>query len=218
MRGRKRNQAFTLVEVILASSLASITMACILQFFLTQLNQYRLISANNKLTESLRIFSKFLEKDVHFSLEFYAYDTFQKAAEGTTPAAENLGNCLLLVQERGRVAGGRGIVYFVGDGVLKNGVAVYPLYRALVSFNSSRQIIETEANLKCLFLGYIKGSSGFNPENNKQGIFYTFNKDTALPGTRHSVYVCLTLTQPGLHGTVSETVANFCFYSRNPRF
>ena len=48
---RRKVRGFTLFELMMAATLAGITLSCIIQFFLTQLNQYRLIAANNQLNE-----------------------------------------------------------------------------------------------------------------------------------------------------------------------
>ena len=107
-----RKSGFTLVEILVAAGLASITLACIVQFFLTQLNQYYLISANNALNENLRLSSKFFEKDTHNSLEFYVFEDLTEAlafVKGTTEVTlPRAGNCVLFVTERGMVSGGRG--------------------------------------------------------------------------------------------------------------
>ena len=233
---KKRVRGFTLFELIMAATLASITLACIVQFFLTQLNQYKLISGNNVLNETVRVFSKFFEKDTHNSLEFYVFNNLTEASafkKGDAVTLPKVGNCILFVTERGMVEGGRGILYYVGGSVTLDGVVCWPFYRAVVSFSAQGKIAEAENQLKKLPLGYIKRvgesfSKGFTGANSNTGIFYTIdhkrynrNTDAVYPhiaGCRHGIYVNTTLVQPGLKGNVSATPVNFCFFSRNPRF
>ena len=233
---KKRVRGFTLFELIMAAGLASITLACIIQFFLTQLNQYRLISGNNQLNETLRIFSKFFEKDTHNSLEFYVFDNLAGALgfkKGTAVTLPKAGNCVLFVTERGMVEGGRGTLYYVGDSVTLDGVDCWPFYRAIVSFSAAGEIAEDGNTLKKLPLGYIKGDEDsfvqlFTDNNSNTGIFYTvdhkrYGRYTAttyphIAGCRHGIYVGTTLVQPGLKGNLSAVPINFCFFSRNPRF
>ncbi len=234
---KNKNNGFTLVEVIVAGTLSCITLACIIQFFLTQLNQYHLITANNALNENLRIFSKFFEKDTHNSLEFYVFDDLSKALEfkkDSSVVLPKAGNCVLFVTERGMVDGGRGDLYFVGDQMFVNNQSCYPLYRSIVSFDSSKAIKETASSLSKLILGYIKPDETttfvkqFEDDNSTKGIFYAIDHkrfsrsiDSSAPhvaGCRHGIYVGTTFIQPGLHGKVSESFVNFCFFSRNPRF
>ena len=269
---KKRQSGFTLVEVLMASFLACITLTCIVQFFLTQLNQYRYISSSNKINESLRIFSKFLEKDVHNALKFYVFDNLDKAlafTEGNSITIPTVGNCVLFVQERGMVEGGRGVIYHVGEETTLNGQNCYPLYRALVTFSANKKINEVDPNktqtttsenssipLINLTLGYLpKGNaendasedntsgndttndwpqffSGTNSENKPiTGIFYTnarkragsplYNSTAETPyvaGCRRGLFVGTRLIQPGFRGVHAETLCNFCFFSRNPRF
>lgn len=240
---RKKVRGFTLFEIMMAATLAGITLACIIQFFLTQLNQYRLISGNNQLNETVRIFSKFFEKDTHNSLQFYVFANldaalaFKKGDAVTLPKA---GNCVLFVTERGLVSGGKGVIYYVDENAVNhitiNETVCWPFYRAIVSFNGAGKISENEASLSKLPLGYIKGvedsfllSQKFTDGNSNTGIFYTIDhkrfgrndSDTSYPhiaGCRHGIYVGTTLAQPGLKGEASATPINFCFFSRNPRF
>ncbi len=238
IKDKNRGSGFTLVEVLVAGTLSCITLACIVQFFLTQLNQYYLIGANNALNENLRIFSKFFEKDTHNSLEFYVFENLTEALSftkgSTSVSLPRAGNCVLFVTERGMVNGGRGDIYYVGDQVTINNQACYPLYRSIVTFSSSKKIQETASSLSRLVLGYIKPNASttfekkFTDGNSKKGIFYTIDHkrfgrytSTSYPhvaGCRHGIYVGTTLIQPGLHGKVSESFVNFCFFSRNPRF
>ena len=219
----------------MASALGGITLACIIQFFLSQLNQYHLIAANNQLNENVRLFSKFFEKDTHNSLEFYVFDDLTAALAFTAGAAVSLpkvGNCVLFVTERGVVDGGQGTIYYVGASTEVNGITCYPLYRALVSFNENKKISQTAGSLSNLPLGYVKADAESFVQkftlNANTGIFYTIdhkrygrNTGTEYPhvaGCRHGIYVGTTLVQPGLKGEASETSINFCFFSRNPRF
>lgn len=240
MQTKRKVRGFTLFELLMATTLAGITLACIVQFFFAQLNQYRLISGNNQLNENVRIFSKFFEKDTHNSLEFYVFSNLAEALAFTKGSAVTLpkaGNCVLFVTERGMVEGGRGTIYYMGDQTKVNGILCLPLYRAITSFSNANKISETAENLKNLPLGYIKdtGTEGnpsffqkFTDNNTNTGIFYTIdhkrfgrNTGTQYPhvaGCRHGIYVGLTLVQPGLKGLASETAVNFCFFSRNPRF
>jgi len=256
---RKRQSGFTLVEVLMASFLACITLTCIIQFFLTQLNQYRYISSSNKLNESLRIFSKFLEKDVHNALSFYVFEDLTKAlefTEGSPITVPTVGNCILFVQERGMVEGGRGVIYHVGEKLTLNGQNCYPLYRALVTFSKEKKVNEVvspandkEIPLINLTVGYLPklndetAESGndtitnewpqfFSGTNSETGIFYTnarkrhpdpdnSNSTAKTPyvaGCRRGLFVGTRLIQPGFHGVHAETLCNFCFFSRNPRF
>ena len=238
IKDKNSESGFTLVEVLVAGTLSCITLACIVQFFLTQLNQYYLIGANNALNENIRIFSKFFEKDTHNSLEFYVFEDLTEALSftkgSTSVTLPRAGNCVLFVTERGMVDGGRGDLYFVGDQATINNQACYPLYRSTVTFSSSKKIKETASTLSRLVLGYIKTDASttfvkkFTDGNSKKGIFYTIdhkrfgrNTSAAYPhvaGCRHGMYVGTTFVQPGLHGKVSESALNFCFFSRNPRF
>ena len=238
MKDKGRKRGFTLVEVLVAGTLSCITLACIVQFFLTQLNQYHLIAANNALNENIRIFSKFFEKDTHNSLEFYVFEDLTEAlgfTKGSTSITlPRAGNCVLFVTERGVVSGGRGDLYFVGDQTTVNNQSCYPLYRSTVTFTGSKKINETADNLSKLALGYIKPNASttfvkkFTDENSKKGIFYTidhkrFGRNTSasyphVAGCRHGIYVGTTFIQPGLRGKGSESALNFCFFSRNPRF
>ena len=249
---RKRQSGFTLVEVLMASFLACITLTCIIQFFLTQLNQYRYISSSNKLNESLRIFSKFLEKDVHNSLSFYVLNNLEEALAFTEPSSKittpATGNCVLFVQERGMVEGGRGVIYHVGEEITLNGQACYPLYRALVTFSKEKKVNEVifpandkEIPLINLTLGYLpkletenwpQFFSGTNSKNETiTGIFYTNTRKRAgdslhdssaqtpyVAGCRRGLFIGTRLIQPGFRGVHAETLCNFCFFSRNPRF
>lgn len=238
MKSEERRSGFTLVEVLVAGTLSCITLACIIQFFLAQLNQYHLIAANNALNENLRVFSKFFEKDTHNSLEFYVFENLTEALnfkEGSTSVTlPRAGNCVLFVTERGMVLEGRGDLYFVGDRTTVNNQACYPLYRSIVTFTSQGSINESADSLSKLILGYIKPNATttfvkkFTDKNSKKGIFYATdhkrfgrNTDGSYPhvaGCRHGIYVGTTFIQPGLHGKVSESSLNFCFFSRNPRF
>ena len=238
IKDKNRESGFTLVEVLVAGTLSCITLACIVQFFLTQLNQYYLIGANNALNENIRIFSKFFEKDTHNSLEFYVFENLTEALSftkgSTSVTLPRAGNCVLFVTERGMVDGGRGDLYFVGDQATINNQSCYPLYRSTVTFSSSKKINETAATLSRLVLGYIKPDASttfvkkFTDGDSKKGIFYTidhkrFGRNTGasyphVAGCRHGMYVGTTFVQPGLHGKVSESALNFCFFSRNPRF
>ena len=238
MKSNHRKGGFTLVEVLVAGSLSCITLACIIQFFLTQLNQYHLIAANNSLNENLRVFSKFFEKDTHNSLEFYVFEDLTEAlafTKGSTSVTlPRSGNCVLFVTERGVVSGGRGDLYFVGEQTTVNGQDCYPLYRSIVTFSSSKKINEKESDLSKLVVGYIKPDNStafvkqFTDDDSKNGIFYAidhkrFGRNTTaeyphVAGCRNGIYVGTTFVQPGLHGEVSESFVNFCFFSRNPRF
>ena len=239
-------QGFTLFELIIEATLGGITLACIMQFFITQLNQYRLIAGNNQLSENVRIFSKFFEKDTHNSLAFYVFDnltealSFKRGDEVTLP---KVGNCVVFVTERGLVSSGKGLIYYVDENeashITINGTVCWPFYRAIVSFKPSGQINETENTLSKLPFGYIKGTEDnffkkftyTNPSTSETstGIFYTIDhkrfdrNDTSaqyphIAGCRHGIYFGATLVQPGLKGSASETPINFCFFSRNPRF
>ena len=245
---RKRQSGFTLVEVLMASILACITLTCIIQFFLTQLHQYRLINSNNKLNENLRILSKFLEKDVHNSLSFYVFNNLEEIISPengnfTLPTAPCIGNCVLFVQERGMVEGGRGVIYHIGEKITLNGQDCYPLYRALVTFSKEKKIIESADTLANLTVGYLPklnsetAESGnetitnewpqfFSGTNSETGIFYTNNRRYAkdsdynpyVAGCRRGLFVKTRLIQPGFNDINAETLCNFCFFSRNPRF
>jgi len=257
---KKRQSGFTLVEVLMASFLASITLTCIIQFFLTQLNQYRYISSSNKLNESLRIFSKFLEKDVHNSLSFYVFNNLKEALDFKEPSSKittpSVGNCVLFVQERGMVEGGRGIIYHVGEATTLNGQDCYPLYRALVTFSANKKINEVispvndqEIPLINLTLGYLPKLNTETTESGEDtnistddwpqffsqaeitGIFYTNARKRAgyplydsaaktpyVASCRRGLFVGTRLIQPGFRGVHAETLCNFCFFSRNPRF
>lgn len=246
---RKRQSGFTLVEVLMASFLAGITLTCIIQFFLTQLNQYRLISSSNKINENLRIFSKFVEKDVHNTLCFYVFKDLEEALnfDATKSSIEvpTVGNCVLFVQERGMVNKGRGVIYHVGEATLLNGQECYPLYRALVTFSEDKTIQENADTLINLTVGYLAKPANneqddtweqfFELTNNKNeiitGIFYTnsrkragnvlHNSNTKLPyvaGCRRGLFVGTRLIQPGFYGMNAQSLCNFCFFSRNPRF
>lgn len=227
---KRKDRGFTLVELLMASTLGGITLACIIQFFLAQLNQYRLIAGNNQLNESIRIFSKFFEKDTHNSLAFYVFANLPSNGDQslTFSGQSTAGNCALFVTERGMVDGGRGIVYYVGAQTTVNGVSCWPLYRAVVSFSGSFAINETANDLSNLPLGYIKTSGNSFVKKFSNGIFYTvdhkrFGRNTGtqyphVAGCRHGIYVGTTLVQPGLKGSASESSVNFCFFSRNPRF
>ena len=257
---KKRQSGFTLVEVLMASFLACITLTCIIQFFLTQLNQYRYISSSNKINESLRIFSKFLEKDVHNALSFYVFNNLEgiispENGNFTLPTAPCIGNCILFVQERGMVEGGRGVIYHVGEAISLNGQDCYPLYRALVTFSSNvgtgKPINETKDTLTNLTVGYLPklttetAESGEGTNNNTTsndwpqffsqdettGIFYTNARKRAgyplydssaqtpyVAGCRRGLFVGTRLIQPGFQGVHAETLCNFCFFSRNPKF
>lgn len=233
MKSNNKKGGFTLVEVLVAGSLSCITLACIIQFFLTQLNQYYLISTNNALNENLRVFSKFFEKDTHNSLEFYVFEDLAEAlkfTKGSTVTLPRAGNSVLFVTERGMISGGRGDLYFVGDKTTVNRQDCYPLYRSIVTFPLSAD----DSSLSKLIVGYIKPDDSttfakqFTDGNSKKGIFYTidhkrFGRYTGaeyphVAGCRHGIYVGTTFVQPGLHGKVSESFVNFCFFSRNPRF
>ena len=229
LRKKAKEQGFTLVEVLIAGTLSLVTLTCIMQFFLSQLNQYRLISGNNALSESLRVFSKFFEKDVHNSLEFYVFGNVDKAFTfeyGTTEvSAETAGNCILFIQEKGMVEGGRGILYFVDTEITKNGIACYPLYRALVTFANTHKIAENYEGLQKLPMGYLKKTDqDLFAINSKTGIFATVDHrkfsegGNYIPGCRHGAYLKAIFIQPGLRGASAESPFNFCFYSRNPRF
>ena len=226
---KKRARGFTLVELLMASTLGGITLACIVQFFLAQLNQYRLISGNNQLNESVRIFSKFFEKDTHNSLEFYVFSDLTGARESVKGSGSSSGgNCALFVTERGMVEGGRGVIYHIGAKTTVNGISCWPLYRAIVSFTNEHKISEAAGDLSNLPLGYIKNDGDSFVQKFGSGIFYTiahkrFGRNTGaqyphVAGCRHGIYVGTTLVQPGLKGSASETSVNFCFFSRNPRF
>lgn len=220
MNVRNNSKGFTLVEVLTASILSCITLACIVQFFLTQLNQYRLISGNNQLSENLRIFSKFFEKDTHNALAFYVFENldaalnFKKTDKVTT---QHSGNCVLFVEARGIVSGGQGTLYYVGEKTTRNGQSCYPLYRAVISFNNSK-INERKNDLKNLSLAYLKET----PECFTNGIFYISSirkfTDTPIAGCRHGLYTKFKMIEPGLKGQAAETLCNFAFYARNPRF
>lgn len=246
---KKRQSGFTLVEVLMASFLACITLTCIIQFFLTQLNQYRYISSSNKINESLRIFSKFLEKDVHNALSFYVFEDLTNALEFTEPSSKittpTTGNCVLFIQERGMVEGGRGVIYHVGEKTKLNGQDCYPLYRALVTFSTQKKIIETTDTLINLTVGYLPKPKSENNEptdagvndwpqfftqDETTGIFYTNARKRAgyplydstaktpyVAGCRRGLFVGTRLIQPGFQGVHAETLCNFCFFSRNPR-
>ncbi len=237
MQAKRKVRGFTLFELLMATTLGGITLACIIQFFLTQLNQYRLISGNNQLNENVRILSKFFEKDTHNSLEFYVFDDLAGALafkKGTTSVTlPKAGNCVLFVTERGVVDGGRGTIYYVAAQTTINGISCWPLYRAIVSFTAENKISEDEAGLSKLPLGYIKTdgvsfTKKFTDDTPTSGIFYTidhkrYGRNTGaeyphVAGCRHGIYVGTTLVQPGLKGNASETSVNFCFFSRNPRF
>lgn len=248
---KNRQDGFTLVEVLMASILSCVALACIVQFFLTQLNQYRLISSSNKLNENLRIFSKFFEKDVHNSLRFYVFKNLEEALNfqenATTVNVPTVGNCVLLVQERGMVSGGRGIIYHIGEEADLYGQNYYPLYRALVTFASNKMIQENKEDLINLTVGFL-----YKPADEEQeivsdgwtqlfemkvdnetikGIFYTnsrkrmgsalHNSNSEIPyvlGCRRGLFIGTRLMQPGIRGISSQTICNFCFFSRNPRF
>lgn len=215
----RKVRGFTLVEILIAAALSGITLTCVIQFFLGQLNQYRLISGNNRLCENLRFFSKFFEKDTHNSLEFYVFDSLKEALafkKGDKP-----GDCVLFVTERGIVENGRGTIYYLGT-ELDSG-NYYPLFRSVVSFSAEKKIsvkpkTETELPDLSLPLGYIKKKDA------KEKIFYAkdhkyFEENGArIPGCRRGIYVNAILIQPELRGPASETSVNFCFFSRNPRF
>lgn len=224
----------------MASTLSIITITCIIQFFLTQLNQYRLIGGNNKLSEDLRTFAKFFEKDTHNSLEMYVFEDISEAlafVKGSTVVSlPRVGNCALFVTERGVVENGFGVIYYVGSSTIVNGITCFPLIRSYVSFSSERKIVETDETLTKIHLGYLKSDvagdnfvKNFKDSAGKQGIFYTIDHrrfernstNSACPhvaGCRHGIYINTVFVQPGLKGQASETSVNFCFFSRNPRF
>jgi prepilin-type N-terminal cleavage/methylation domain-containing protein len=225
---KQKVRGFTLVEILIAAALSGITLTCVIQFFLGQLNQYRLISGNNRLCGNLRLFSKFFEKDTHNSLEFYVFDSLDKASafkKGDTISLPKSGDCVLFVTERGIVEGGRGTIYYLGEKLKLNGTDCYPLFRSVVSFSaegkiSVKTVTETKIELPDLSLplGYIK------KKDDDAKIFYTkdhkyFEENGArIPGCRRGIYVNTILIQPELRGLSSETSVNFCFFSRNPRF
>ncbi|MDR2769431.1 MAG: hypothetical protein LBB19_02645 [Puniceicoccales bacterium] len=234
---KNKSSGFTLVEIMLAGVMAGIFLTFCTQFFLTQLNQYYLISGNSKLSEQLRTLSKYMEKDVHNSLEFHLFPDLSTALSFTYASTTfpKVGNCLLLIQERGMVEGGRGVIYYVGsecNGGTK--LAYYPLYRALITFSAAKKINETESVLNQLVVGHLKKSatnshvqlySTTSPA--VSGIFYATERrkfstgaeyHPHIVGCRHGLYIGTTLMQPGLKLKVAETPCNFCFYSRNPRF
>ncbi len=250
---KNRQNGFTLVEVLMASILACITLACIMQFFLTQLNQYRLISSSNKLNENLRIFSKFLEKDVHNSLRFYVFKNLDDALvfqENTmTVNVPTVGNCVLLVQERGMVSDGRGVIYHIGEEMSLYGQSCYPLYRTLVTFTSNNKVKENKTSLINLTVGFLYKPTNLNEEQKSisagwtqffetkvgnetiKGIFYTNSRkrmgsalhssNSKIPyvlGCRRGLFIGTRLVQPGIQGISSQTICNFCFFSRNPSF
>lgn len=206
------------------------------QFFLTQLNQYYLISGNNKLSEQLRTLSKYMEKDVHNSLEFYVFPDLTSALSFTYASTTfpQVGNCLLLIQEQGMIAGGRGVIYYVGSECNSGTkLAYYPLYRALVTFSAQKKIVETASVLNQLVVGHLKKATSSHVQlysttsPDASGIFYSTERRRFygsadyyphIAGCRHGLYVGTTLMQPGLKLKVTETPCNFCFYSRNPRF
>ena len=222
----RKVRGFTLVEILIAAALSGITLTCVIQFFLGQLNQYRLISGNNRLCENLRLFSKFFEKDTHNSLEFYVFDSLDKASafkKGDTISLPKSGDCVLFVTERGIVEKGRGTIYYLGEKL--EDVDYYPLFRSVVSFSAEGKIsVKTKTKTKIelpdlsLPLGYIK------KKDKDEKIFYAkdhkyFEKNGArIPGCRRGIYVNAILIQPELRGPASETSVNFCFFSRNPRF
>ena len=243
MNLRNKTSGFTLVEVITASILSCITLTCIVQFFLTQLRQYKQISNYNQLNENLRITSKFLEKDVHNSLEFYIFYNLQEAlkfdfnAKGTLNSNTS-GECLLLVQERGTIDGGRGIIYYLGkktstqkeeenekieqgSGSMVGGSSTYhrSLYRAMVSFKGSK-IEQTEDKLSKLKLADLRFI--YVPTGIISSTFYIvqrrkFNGTNILvPGCRHGL--CAKFTMIAGKGGKTSLDTNFCFFSRNPRF
>jgi hypothetical protein len=203
----------------------------------------------NKINESLRIFSKFLEKDVHNALSFYVFDDLAKAlefTEGSSVTVPTIGNCVLFVQERGMVEGGRGVIYHVGEELPLNGQDCYPLHRALVTFSpnadTGKVINETKDTLINLTVGYLPKlntettESGedtnistddwpqFFSQDETTGIFYTNARKRAgenypyVAGCRRGLFVGTRLIQPGFRGVHAETLCNFCFFSRNPRF
>ncbi|MDR0392914.1 MAG: hypothetical protein LBH52_01640 [Puniceicoccales bacterium] len=234
---KNKSRGFTLVEIMLAGIMAGVFLTFCTQFFLTQLNQYYLISGNSKLSEQLRTFSKYMEKDVHNSLEFYVFPDLSSALSFTYASTTfpKVGNCLLLIQERGMVEGGRGVIYYVGSECNSGTkLAYYPLYRALVTFSAAKKIVEAASVLNQLVVGHLKKSATNTPVQlysttspAASGIFYAterrrFSTGTEyhphIAGCRHGLYVGTTLMQPGLKLKVTETPCNFCFYSRNPRF
>jgi len=226
VNSRNKTSGFTLVEVITASILSCITLTCIVQFFLTQLRQYKLISNYNQSNENLRISSKFLEKDVHNSLEFYVFDDLEEALKFNFQDKETLksnksGNCVLFIQERGIVDGGRGTIYFLGPRTINsisNEANTYyycPFYRAMVSFKNAK-IEQTKNNLSKLKLTNLLASN-----NTEDRVFYIsprrqFSNKEYMPGCRHGLYINFTLAFPGMMKPSLST--NFCFFSRNPRF
>ncbi|MDR1254688.1 MAG: prepilin-type N-terminal cleavage/methylation domain-containing protein [Puniceicoccales bacterium] len=232
---KNKSRGFTLVEIMLAGVMAGVFLTFCTQFFLTQLNQYYLISGNSKLSEQLRTFSKYIEKDVHNSLEFYVFADLSSALNFTYAGTTfpKVGNCLLLIQERGMIDGGKGVIYYVGSECNSGTkVAYYPLYRALVTFSAAKKINEAASVLNQLVVGHLKKSATNSHVqlysiSSSGGIFYETERRKFggsvdyyphITGCRHGLYVGTTLMQPGLKLKVTETPCNFCFYSRNPRF
>ena len=217
-------RGFSLLEVLIAIFLASIAMTAITQFFITQVNQYSWIAGSNALNQDLRTLSKYLEKDVRNAIKFHVFDTFNDAknfVDGTTLTYPRYGNCVLFVQEVGMTTGGRGVVYLIENTLTNAGTSFqsYKLMRALVTFNSSKKVVEAYADLKFLTVAYIKPNS-----SEPVGLFGSPNKvfyqpaRVLLPSYRVGLFIGTTLVKKGLHKQVSETKCNFCMYSRNPRF
>lgn len=225
---QQSSKGFSLTEVLVAILLGSIALTAMMQFFLAQANQYYWISGSNSLNADLRVLAKQLEKDVRNSLEFYVCPNLSYALNFTTSGAlyPRGGNCLLLVQERGMVQGGKGILYNIETTRSNQGTkfAAYPLKRALVTFNSSNKINETEAALRWLTVGYVKHnpvtgkSDGFYTEGSSTNVAFYMPERKQLPGCRAGLYIGTTLSRKGMLKQLAETRCNFCVYSRNPRF
>lgn len=233
-----KNKAFTLVEILMASTLTGVALLFMLQFFLTHMNQYYWIVGSNQLCEDLRTFAKFLEKDVHNSLEFYVFENLNGAMDFSRKITTTnksplitlptVGNCALLVQEKGMVSGGKGIVYYIGTATSERGTNYLPLYRARVEFNNDGKISTTTEDLAPFLVAKLKVTDDGKiykayTLSDKKGIFYMHDRRGSyhqhhFAGVRHGFYVNSVIVEPGMHFKVAETPCNFCFYSRNPRF
>ncbi len=244
----KQEKGFTLVEILVAGTMAGVFLTFCVQFFLTQLHQYQIISWSNQLNEQLRTFAKFVEKDVHNSLEFFAFsdlDALLKEVPNSAISyggAEDIGgDCVLLVEEKGRVEGGRGVAYFVGSKQSFGEYSYYPVYRAIVTFSAEGKVNETAENLQQLIVAHLKpeldgwaGSFMFSDQavqltSEHLRIFKVLDRKKVngeyVAGCRHGLSVSTRLVQPGLPSTETkkkisylETPCEFTFFSRNPRF
>ncbi len=216
----KKNQnkcGFSLAEVLVALLLGGVAVAGMTQFFLSQLYQYYLITNSNGLNYDLRTATKYLEKDIRNSLEFYALANIASARTFTNPAsAPGYGECVLIVLEVGRVDGGRGCVYYrAPTGRAKNGRTIYSLYRAICTFrtNSTPVIDETNALMVAEDCSSIL--------KNNTAMFIAHPRFT-FAGARRGLFMGAKFLRGSgkdkNNNNLATTFCQLCFYSRNPAF